>query len=121
MVIIRFHFSSPDRCFTFSSFPLVTCSSFPLVTCSSFLLVDDLLSHPFLVDKYSLSLFPLPKIAFLSSVLSRGTRSAEKRPQPRTRSQRELVGNPRDVRDSANTGSVTVARVVHPGRHGVKG
>ena len=92
MVIIRFHFSSPDRCFTFSSF---------------------------LLD--SLSLFSFSKIAFLSSVLSRGTRSAEKRPQPRTCSQRELVGNPRDVRDSANTGSVTVARVVHPERHGVKG
>lgn len=58
----------------------------------------------------SLSLFSFSKIAFLSSVLSRGTRSAEKRPQPRTCSQRELVGNPRDVRDSANTGSVTGVR-----------
>ena len=33
----------------------------------------------------------------------------------------ELVGNPRDVRDSSNTGLVTGARVVHPERHGVKG
>ena len=88
-----------------------------------FLFLSTRFSIPFLLLKNSLSFqCPQPRHA-----LSREASSAEDTPStegwlvtPGIGTFAELVGNPRDVRDSSNTGSVTGAMVVHPERHGVK-